>query len=162
MNNEINFIVENMTEAFAKDICGWKYDGEYSVYNYPSWDVIVQSKWAITIEEKRRKQFKVVVDDNKNLCGYFRILPNEDDVIIGIGLKPSLCGRGLGKKFMDIVKGECNKKYPMMNITLEVRCFNERAIKCYKRAGFKIIHEHIGNTITGKEKFYKMQYEIGR
>jgi ribosomal-protein-alanine N-acetyltransferase len=27
-----------LTEKYAKEISTWKYDDEYSVYNYPDWD----------------------------------------------------------------------------------------------------------------------------
>jgi len=32
-------------------------------------------------------------------------------VFIGIGLKPSLCGQGLGNVLMEIVKEQCKKIY---------------------------------------------------
>ena len=44
-----------LTEKYAKEISAWKYDDEYSVYNYPDWNKISAQKWAITIAEKRKK-----------------------------------------------------------------------------------------------------------
>lgn len=49
--------LENFTEAYAKEICNWKYNGEYSIYNYPSWNKVFSDKWAITIDQKRKSQF---------------------------------------------------------------------------------------------------------
>lgn len=62
-----------LTESYAKEICDWNYDAEYSIYNYPAWNKIVNEKWGITIEEKRKKEFFAVVDDYNNLCGYIRL-----------------------------------------------------------------------------------------
>lgn len=32
------------TESYAKEICNWKYDGEYSIYNYPEWNLALNSQ----------------------------------------------------------------------------------------------------------------------
>ncbi|MDD3224970.1 MAG: hypothetical protein PHX70_09790 [Clostridium sp.] len=39
-----------LTEDISKEICSWRYNDEYSIYNYPSWNKIAAGKWAITIE----------------------------------------------------------------------------------------------------------------
>lgn len=33
-------------------------------------------------------------------------------ILIGLGLKPELCGQGLGSKLMEIIKKQCFKKFP--------------------------------------------------
>lgn len=145
------------TEPYAKEICDWKYDGEYSVYNYPAWNKALNEKWAITIEDKRKKEFFAVVDDCYNLCGYIRLQEKSEYVLIGIGLKPSLCGQGLGSKLMELLKQQCRELYPSKKIALEVRSFNERAIKCYKRAEFKIKKTYKKDTPIGYGQFIRME-----
>ena len=150
--------LENFTEAYAKEICNWKYDGEYSIYNYPSWNKVFSDNWAITIDEKRKKEFYALVDEYHNLCAYIRLQDKSEYVLIGVGVKPSLCGQGLGNKLMEMAKQQCNKLYPNKTIVLEVRSFNERAIKCYKKAGFIVKEIYEKDSAIGYSEFIRMEF----
>ena len=150
--------LEDFTEIRAKEICGWKYNDEYSIYNYPEWDKILNEKWCITVEDKRKNEFNAVVDNCSNLCGYIRLVDNNGGVQIGIGLKPSLFGYGLGNTIMEIVKQQCKKKYASKRMILEVRSFNDRAIKCYKKAGFNIVDIYKNDSPMGRGAFVKMEF----
>jgi ribosomal protein S18 acetylase RimI-like enzyme len=150
--------LEDFTENRAKEICNWKYNDDYSIYNYPEWEKILNEKWGITVEDKRKNEFNAVVDDCNNLCGYIRLVDKNEFVLIGIGLKPSLCGQGLGNIIMEIVKQQCKKKYASKRIILEVRSFNDRAIKCYKKAGFNIVDTFIKDSPMGCGEFVKMEF----
>lgn len=150
--------LKELTETYAKEICSWEYSGEYSIYNYPEWSKMLSEKWGITVEEKRKNEFIAIVDDFNNLCGYIRIFNKNVYVLIGVGLKPSLCGQGLGSTIMEVVKQQCSKRYPNKKIVLEVRSFNERAIKCYKRAGFNIVDHYMKDTPLGYGEFVKMEF----
>ena len=112
----IELRLKDLTENSAKAICSWEYNDEYSIYNYPEWNKIVNETWAITIEEKRKNEFNAIVDDFNNLCG-----------------------QGLGGAIMEIVNQQCKKKYADKNIILEVRSFNNRAIKSYIKSGFNVV-----------------------
>ncbi len=78
----MRLILEEFTELHAKEICNWKYDGEYSSANL----------------------------------------------------------------------------YPSKIIALEVRSFNERAIKCYKRAGFIVKEIYKKDTLIGYGEFIRMEF----
>ncbi|GKX67289.1 GNAT family N-acetyltransferase [Inconstantimicrobium mannanitabidum] len=153
----MNFKLAALSEVYAKQICDWKYEGEYAVYNYPEWNIILKQKWGITQEEKRNKEFIAVLDKCGDLCGYIRFVDNHDFVTVGLGLKPSLCGLGFGYVFMQLIKNECEKR-EYQKIILEVRSFNKRAIKCYKQAGFKDVDVYNKNTLTGECEFVKMEF----
>lgn len=45
---------------------------------------------------KKKKRIFAAVDDYSNLCGYIRLQDKNEYVLMGVGLKPSLCGQGLG------------------------------------------------------------------
>lgn len=152
--------LDDLTESCAKEICSWKYNDEYSIYNYPEWNKIINERWGITVEVKRKSEFNAIVDERKNLCGYIRLIDKNDYVLIGIGLKPSLCGQGLGNITMEIVKQQCKNKYANKKIILEVRSFNKRAIRCYKNAGFDIVEIYKKNTPIGYGEFIKMEFNI--
>lgn len=155
--NTMKLRMTDFTETHAKEICGWKYDGEYSIYNYPEWDKVCTEKWGIAIEEKRKNEFKAVIDDGNRLCGYIRLVNKNEHVLVGVGLKPSLCGQGLGKELMEMVKQQCKKAWPGRKIALEVRSFNKRAIKCYERAGFVQVDSYEKDTPIGFGEFARME-----
>ena len=107
----MNLRLADFTKIYAKEVCDWKYDDIYSIYNYPGWDKVSNEKWAITIEEKRKSEFNAVIDDRNCLCGYIRLLDKNECIFILFGLKLSLCGQGLGKVLMEIVKEQCKKNF---------------------------------------------------
>lgn len=152
----MNLKLESLTENYAKQICNWKYDNEYSIYNFPEWDIIVKQNWAIAIEIKRQSQFLAVINELGDLCGYIRFIDNNECVLIGLGLKPFLCGQGLGDSIMALLKNECKRRYDNKKIVLEVRSFNQRAIRCYEKAGFKITDTYSKDTLIGADEFIKM------
>ena len=38
------YTIRTLTEDDAKEICLWKYDGEYAVYNMPKWEECLAKK----------------------------------------------------------------------------------------------------------------------
>lgn len=155
----MKFITSILTEDMAKEIFKWKYSGEYSVYNLPKWNVAKRLKFGLTDKEKREKEFVALVDKEYNICGYFRLREEDGEITIGVGLRPILCGQGLGKELMEYAKKECNKRYGYKKIRLEVRSFNRRAIKCYESVGFKVKKVHIRKTKVDNSEFLIMEYE---
>lgn len=154
----MKFILDNLSENQAKEICSWKYEGIYSVYNLPLWEIIVTKNWSITDGIKRLNEYAAVLNEFGDLCGYIRLIEKMDSIKVGLGLKPVLCGQGMGKDLMNLLIYECNKRYGNKNIMLEVRTTNQRAIKCYKDAGFKIINSHRIKTLQGYDEFVMMEY----
>lgn len=156
----MNLKLGTLTENVAKEICSWRYSNEYSIYNYPSWNKIAAEKWAITIEEKRKKEFNTLLDGSNNLCGYIRLVNKDNYILLGLGLKPDLCGQDLGNDAMNLIIEHCRNKYNDKKIILEVRSFNKRAIKCYEKAGFHVIDTYKKNTPIGYGVFLKMEFTI--
>lgn len=147
-----------MSEEHAREICTWKYDGEYSVYNLSDWETVVNKGWDLAVKEKRESNFLSVAQDNE-LVAYGVITKAKDTVILGIGLKPSLCGKGMGQVIMKLLIQESRKRFPDCPIGLEVRTFNKRAIKCYENIGFQIKKRYRRDTPTVKSaEFYYMEY----
>lgn len=152
-------IVKNISEIEAKEVSLWKYQGEYSVYNYPSWEMMCEQKWAITIDDVREKEYFDLYNISNILIGNFRLRNTGDFILVSLALNPSLCGKGLGNELMNAIKNQSKIKYPeITKLVLEVRSFNRRAIKCYRKNGFKIENIYIKDTLTGKDIFFKMVY----
>ena len=136
----MNFKIVDMNYYCKYQIIRWKYNKPYDVYNFPNiilnQDVVINDKYF------------AVINENFELVGYYcideeaRVITNEserfysrDFLDMGLGLRPDLTGLGLGLEFVNFgvkfLKHEYNKR-----IRLTVACFNKRAIKVYKRAGF--------------------------
>ena len=128
----------------AKDICNWKYDGYYSIYNEPSWDEMINSKRKICLEEVRDKEYVKVIDENNNYIGYGRIRKVFDSYLVGFAMKPEYTGKGLGFEFVNTIINDLHGR-----LLLEVRESNKRAINCYKKVGFNTIDKkYVENDIN--------------
>lgn len=119
---------------------------------------MVRNHWALADKAKREAEF-LSVRLAGELIGYGRIFRHEGKTFIGVGLKPSWCGRGYGAPVMTELVRECRKRYPGDPVALEVRSFNERALKCYQKAGFVVKASYHKETLIGGDDFYYMEYE---
>ena len=152
-----DYVLAILNEDYAKEICTWKYDENYSVYNLSDWDLVVENGWDLAIKEKRESDFVAILSDNE-LIAYGRLTVIQDKAFIGIGLKPSLCGQGIGGNVMKLLIEECRNRFPDCLIALEVRIFNRRAVRCYENIGFEIKRKYSKDTLTGNAEFYLMEY----
>lgn len=148
--------LRNFTEENARELCTWKYENEYSIYNFPRWDIVKEQNWGTADEEKRKYEFAAVYD-GKQYIGFIRFVKDNDFYLVGLGLKPSYCGRGYGESLMDLIKFSAQKK-KIKRLRLEVRSFNKRAICCYEKAGFSIIGKVNKDTLIGNSDFYVMEW----
>lgn len=147
--------IRHMTDEDAIAICDWEYPGEYDIYNIGGFKKAKDNSWGISKEEIRVKQFRSVLNDNGELIGYFRFKTLSEKVILGLGLAPEICGKGIGKSFMKFILNTEELKDKL--IELEVREFNKRAINCYLSAGFNIIAKEEKETLNGKDIFVIME-----
>lgn len=145
------------TEAHAKEISTWVYEGKYSIYNFPPWKIMLKEKFALCNPIKR-KSFIAYTDEADNLIGFVNLVDEGKYVFFGIGLKPNICGKGIGKEVVNMSIEESKNKFGLKPIILEVRSFNKRAIKCYESQGFKIIGISEHDTFVGSGDFYIMEY----
>ena len=146
------------TEELAKEITTWRYEGEYEIYNLPSWDEIINKQISLCKKEKR-KNFIGYLNEENNLIGFVNLVDEGDSVFLGIGVKPEYCGVGIGKQIIKMALDECSKRYENKAIILEVRSWNKRAIKCYESQGFKIVKTKKQETYAGFGEFFVMKYE---
>lgn len=151
-----------MTEEYAKEIAGWKYGGRYALYSF--------SDNEETIKELMNGDYYVYLTMNKSeIVGYFcvkdsaRVDTIEEDIYdgeyldIGLGMRPDICGKGLGYNFLKTGLEYLGKKYKTDKFRITVLAKNLRAIKVYERLGFKEV-----KTVRHKktiDQFLFMEYD---
>lgn len=144
-----------LTEEQARQIGGWKYPGDFASYNCPPWDEMLSKRWGLTDALTRKIEFKSVCL-NDVFIGFFRLQLRAGKLYLGLGLAPDYCGRGLGSKLIELIKDYAKKNFPQKELYLEVRTFNARAIKCYRKAGFRTEN----NYVQDSHEFITMRCEL--
>lgn len=129
------------TENDAREVCKWKYEGEYSVYNYPEWDECVKRQIAFTDEAIRKNEYYKVLKSGQML-GYFRLEKTDQAIELSVGIQPDKCGGGNGDMLINLALAKISELYSGEKIILTVRPFNKRAIRVYEKAGFKVVKEY--------------------
>ncbi|HCW54484.1 MAG TPA: GNAT family N-acetyltransferase [Clostridium sp.] len=152
----MNMRLVPFTKENAEELCTWKYEEEYAIYNFPSWDIVKKQKWAIADEKKRKDEFLAVYEGNQYI-GFVRFIKSNDFYLVGLGLKPSYCGKGYGNTLMNLIKSYAENK-KIKKLRLEVRSFNKRAICCYEKSGFFIVGKVNKDTPIGNSDFYEMEW----
>ncbi|MED1598874.1 MULTISPECIES: GNAT family N-acetyltransferase [Bacillus] len=134
--------IHKLTEAEAKEINTWQYEELYSLYSF--------SGSEETIEELLDGTYYGCCNEHGELIGYFcfgenaqvpggrnaKLYVGEDTVDIGLGMKPELTGRGLGKAFLQAGINLAEEQIQPDRLRLSVAGFNKRAIRLYQQVGF--------------------------
>ena len=89
--------------------------------------------------EKNAFSTILVLEDELEIIGYIGMwLLGDQTQITTLGIKKAYQGNGYAKKLMDKCE-EITKMMGYVNINLEVRVSNQKAIKLYEKGGFKIV-----------------------
>ncbi|MBO1578462.1 GNAT family N-acetyltransferase [Bacillus sp. XF8] len=152
----MNYTFEVMTQEQAEEIAyNWHYNGQYYFYNMEA----DKEDLAEFLDPKERGETTFTVWHNNEMVGFFSFHKIDIHTVdIGLGMKPSMTGNGLGADFVQAGLVFCKEKYKPRYITLSVATFNERAIKVYKKAGFDGVGTFIQRTNGSQFEFLKMIY----
>ena len=144
-----------LSEKDKKEICGWKYDGKYAMYNLSDHEQMRREQCGFFNPEKEEEYCGTWEDGE--LVGFVHVCPGIQKITIGLGVRPELCGKHDGTTILKLVCEEVEKQYPCRLLCLYVRSWNQRAIKCYQNVGFRIEGtEFEMSTPAGKGMFYRM------
>jgi len=127
--------VAELSEQLARAVCLWRYDPPFDVYNTPDFGDAQESGWAIANPVAREEQFRSITS-NGSLIGFSRVFRRDGRRLVGVGMDPALTGAGRGKEFMEAVLVDVAARFPGERLEAEVRSFNERAARCYRKVGF--------------------------
>ena len=155
----MNLRAGNLTEIQAKEISNWTYNGDYSIYNLPPWEQMIQEKYSLS-DDTKRERYIGFVNEHMELVGFVNLLDQGDSVFFGIGVNPKVCGIGLGKLITKMALIESQNRFPNKPVILEVRTWNKSAVSCYKSQGFKITATKQQETKLGFGEFYVMKFTI--
>lgn len=153
MRYEFRVIEQEQAEDIAYN---WHYDGEYSFYDMEADEEDLNE--FINLKARGNTTFAAMKENE--LVG-FLIVDQVDDVTfeIGLGMKPILTGKGMGYEFLMALMDFVKSKFTPEKIILSVATFNQRAIKVYKRAGFKEVDTYMQDTNGSTYEFLRMEYK---
>jgi [ribosomal protein S18]-alanine N-acetyltransferase len=142
-----------MDQAEARAISDWCYPSPYSFYDWRA----DEEDLALLLDDERRKgRFFSAFDEENELVGFFELQAKGGDLVIGLGLRPDLTGRGLGREFVEAGLAFAQENFHPTRFRLSVAAFNERAIKVYERAGFSTTRAFDHETNGGSHRFLEM------
>lgn len=142
------------TEEEKRILCTWTYEGEYAIYNALLYDVQRAEQRGFANPKNNYYSFY----DGERLIGYINLVEEAAEVLFGVAVHPRYCSRGYGQAICKAACALSQELYPDKPVALEVRTWNTRAIRCYERAGFRIIGEPVVKTAPGGEgAFFRMR-----
>ncbi|UXH44024.1 GNAT family N-acetyltransferase [Rossellomorea vietnamensis] len=146
-----------MTQEEAENIAfNWHYDGDYSFYDMEADAEDLEE--FLNPEERGNTMFAVSKD--KELVAFFSVSKIADGIFdIGLGMRPDLTGKGNGIEFLRAGMNYVQSEFKPKKITLSVATFNQRAIKLYRKVGFKDVETFMQDTNGSTFEFLKMEYK---
>ena len=156
--NTNRFSVAPLSETLAEELCSWRYEPPFDFYNWSSWKVMLQLGMEFGDPDIRRLQYGAVLDAGGEFVGFAQFFPLLGVTRIGLGMRPDLCGQGLGQLFVQAIVEEALRRSPEDTIDLEVHIWNLRAIRAYEKAGFVVSDTYIRRTADGPVEVHCMTY----
>jgi ribosomal-protein-alanine N-acetyltransferase len=150
---QMKFAFKPMDEDGAHAIAGWHYEGMYAFYDMEQdledlEELLDQRNWD--------DHYYTVTDDRGDLIGFFSFEQEGEVLVVGLGLKPDLTGRGWGQAIFEAGHDFARNKYRPVTFVLGVATFNQRAIHVYRKAGFEDVEVFMNSTNGGQYEFLRM------
>lgn len=151
-------ILTALSPKLAEVLCTWRYPSPFDFYNWSSWEIMQQLGIEFGDAYIRNQQYAAALDSEDNFIGFAQFFPLLGVTRIGLGLRPDLCGQGLGLPFVQAIVAEALRRAPDDEIDLEVHVWNLRAIQTYKKANFIITDTYPRRTVEGMVDVHCMTY----
>lgn len=162
----MDFRVLPITEADARAIVGWRYDGPYAAYDCPP----EEASDTVRLMLDPATQYHAVHDERGGLVGSCCFGPDarvpggdySDDSIldVGFGLRPELTGRGNGPVFVEAIVSFARTALGRRHLRVTAAAWNRRAIRVYEKAGFRttltFTHGSPGGLANGSTDWWQM------
>ena len=138
-----------LTDDHAAAISGWQYEFPYEWYDTSNDPRRVE----LFAHPAKRDGLRAVVGEDGELIGFFNFVGEGDEVRIGLGMRPDLTGRGLAQPFIQAGLDYATLEWRPRKFRLWVAAWNERALRAYRRAGFREVRPH------ERSRFVEMERE---
>ena len=122
-----------LTDEHADAISRWQYEFPYEWYDTSNDPRRVE----LFAHPARREGLRAVIGDDGELVGFFNFVPEGHEVRLGLGMRPDLTGRGLAQPFITAGLEYARREWRPRTFRLWVASWNERALRAYRRAGFR-------------------------
>ncbi|MEX0983421.1 MAG: GNAT family N-acetyltransferase [Actinomycetota bacterium] len=113
-------------------LVAWHYEPPYHEYD-PAYDPSDVREMQAAVGSAT---WFVIDDADGALAGFVVCRIGQDEVEVGLGLRPDLTGRGIGPPFIEAIVEVVRARWDPAHVTLDVLPWNERAIRAYERVGF--------------------------
>jgi [ribosomal protein S18]-alanine N-acetyltransferase len=147
--------VEDWSETYANEVATWHYEPPYDFYDLAS-DPHDEAEMR---DPAHAAHYRAVLAEGDDLLDAFWYFDPQGDVIdVGIGLRPELTGRGLGKSFLRAQLDYATGEWRPASFRLFVAAWNERAIRLYGRLGFSEVGRETRHfELVGVHEFIRME-----
>jgi RimJ/RimL family protein N-acetyltransferase len=132
---------EPMGEGAAREILGWTYTPPYDIYNITADDQEAALEFFCNADNR----YYALHDARGSLVafccfGHDAQVPGGSyaggALDIGLGLRPDLTGRGLGRSFVAAVIEFAQATFAPQQLRVTIAIFNARALRVWRSAGF--------------------------
>ncbi|MDQ6819326.1 MAG: GNAT family N-acetyltransferase [Actinomycetota bacterium] len=107
---------------------------EYAFYNFAN---DAEDAAELLDADRREGRYLSAVVPGDRIVGFYELKPPDGgSVELGLGLRPDLTGRGLGREFVRRGCALAYERHGAVPLTLRVAEFNLRALRVYPRVGF--------------------------
>lgn len=124
-----------------------------------------EKEWIESANKGNKYQFAIITNKDKLIgnCSLFDIDFINGNATVGIFIgEEEYRNKGLGTEALKILIGYGFNNLNLNNIMLTVFSFNERAIKCYKKVGFKEIGKRRKDVLINNKRYDTIYMDIIR
>jgi ribosomal-protein-alanine N-acetyltransferase len=153
----MKFTVGPLTTSHAEEIAAWHYEPPYDFYDMEADPEDLEE----LLDPGRRDRFRAAIDETGALVGFYYFLKRDDEVEIGLGLRPDLTGLKHGRAFLETGLEYARHAWTPVRFRLFVAAFNKRAIRLYEKASFRRVGTATRTLALGDFEFLELEREAG-
>ena len=149
----MKFTFNKMKLEDAHQIASWHYEAPYDFYD---WDRDAADLAELLNPQSWQEAYYSVLNGENELVGFFVFKRDSQTVEVGLGLRPDLTGKGLGRTFLNAGLTFGQEHFSVNVWSLSVATFNTRAIHLYQQVGFTPLNTFMHHTNGGEFEFLRM------
>lgn len=153
----MQYRIEKMDQDSAELVASWHYEGEYAFYDFASDKEDLEE----LLDPRLRKETMFAAwNPGGEVVGFYSYKEAEQGLDFGLGFRPDLTGRGLGRGFVNAGLEFAKSRFSPKVVQLRVAAFNKRAIRVYERVGFVEVERFLNRTNGGEFEFIRMELAL--